>query len=87
MKHTSINYLRSRRYQCLCLSMSFCKYANDYYFIRRGTVNHIRFINIAKLIQTMGLQILDFLVDFHSFTGCNGVSAFADQGKLKALVV
>lgn len=50
-----------------------------------GTQNRTRFVDITKLVGSIGYGMCDSLIGLHAFTGCDTVSAFAGQGKLKAL--
>ena len=44
-----------------------------------------QFVDISKLVWSLGDSICDSLIWLHAFTGCDIVSAFASRGKLSAL--
>jgi hypothetical protein len=53
--------------------------------LRRGKKNHIRLIDIQRLACIIGRGVCTALIGVHAWTGCDTVSAFAGQGKIKAL--
>ena len=67
----------------------------DKLFIRTGTKSKARIISIEKVKQSLMLRcdLQDIerlskpLISFHSFTGCDTVSAFCGKGKVKPLKV
>ncbi|KAL2098309.1 hypothetical protein ACEWY4_007516 [Coilia grayii] len=69
----------------MILSLVCCKSINALLCQKAGTQNRTRYINISKLAQCLGEDLCDALIGMHAFTGCDSTSAFADQGKLKAL--
>ncbi|CAG9825679.1 unnamed protein product [Phaedon cochleariae] len=54
-------------------------------YIKRGTSGRIRLIDIKKLASAVGSHVTSALPGLHAWTGCDTVSAFSGQGKLKAL--
>lgn len=50
-----------------------------------GTHNRIRYIEIDKLVHSLGESVCWALIGLHAFTGCDTVSAFAGCGNLAAL--
>ena len=52
---------------------------------KSGTKNRTRYIDISKLASSLGEKVYDALIGYHSFTGCDTMSAFADRGKCSAL--
>ena len=66
---------------CVCLSR---KLACSLYQ-KTGTQNRTRYINICKLVSSLGEDVCQVLVGPYAFTGCDTVSAFAGHGKLGAL--
>ena len=54
-------------------------------YIRCGNTNTTRIIAVQSLFMTAGREICSALPGMHAFTGCDSVSAFSGQGKLKAL--
>lgn len=67
----------------LCLGC--CKGINALLYQKTGTQNRTRYINISNLAQCLGDDLSDALIGMHAFTGCDSTSAFAGQGKLRAL--
>ena len=54
-------------------------------YIRCGTQNRVRYIDINKLGASLGQDSCKALIGLHAFTGCVSVSAFGGSGKLNAL--
>ena len=52
--------------------------------LRRGKKNQIRIINISRLANIIGRDVCTALLGLHAWTGCDSVSAFSGQGKIKA---
>ena len=79
----------------ICLSFQLVINANLYFL--RGVRNSRRIIVIGTVAentdQNLNLcespkeSLLSALVGFHSFTGCDTVSAFAVRGKIKPLML
>jgi hypothetical protein len=53
--------------------------------LRRGKKNKIRLIDISRLAIVIGRDECAALMGVHAWTGCDSVSAFAGQGKIKAV--
>ena len=53
--------------------------------LRRGKGNKIRLIDINRLASVLGKDVCSALIGLHAWTGCDTVSSFAGQGKVKAL--
>ena len=51
---------------------------------KRGTTSRTRFVNISAITNSLGTKLARSLPGLHAFTGCDTVSTFAGQGKLKA---
>ena len=66
----------------LCLGN--CKKTNCTMYLKCGSQNRTRYINISTLAELHGDDLCDALVGLHAFTGCDSVSAFAGRGKLGA---
>ena len=58
----------------LCLAFDVAFDAEIY--MKCGTKNRVRYIDIRKLANTIGKEVCQALVGLHAFTGCNTVSAF-----------
>ena len=67
----------------ICLSLSSSIHSNIY--VRRGTKSRVRLVDITKLSEALGSEVCAALPGLHSWTGCDTVSALANQGKMKAL--
>ena len=68
---------------CLALSGDI----NSKIFIRRGHKSSVRLVDITKLASALGRDVCTALLGLHPWTGCDTVSSFAGQGKLKALKI
>ena len=53
--------------------------------LRKGKGNAVRLIDISRLGTILGQDVCQALIGVHAFTGCDSVSAFGGQGKIKAL--
>ena len=51
-------------------------------YMKRGTLNRMRIIDIGEIRNTLSDGIAKALPGYHAFTGCDSVSAFAGKGKL-----
>jgi len=52
---------------------------------RRGKKNQIRLTDICKLGTALGKEVCEALVGVHAWTGCDSVSSFTGNGKVKAV--
>jgi len=66
----------------LCLGN--CKKINCTMYLKCGSQNRTRYINISTIAELHGDDLCDALVGLHAFTGCDSVSASAGRGKLCA---
>ena len=53
--------------------------------LRRGKKNNIRLIDISRLATIIGEDVCAALLGVHAWTGCDSVSAFVGQGKMKSV--
>ena len=61
---------------------------NGKIFIKTGVKDNTRLINLRKIKNKLELEDDEVgLISFHTFTGCDTISAFAGKGKLKALKI
>lgn len=67
------------------LCLSFCKGAKSDWYLKPGSKNRTKLISLQKIAESLGGKMLNALIGLHSFTGCDTVSAFANQGKVKGL--
>ena len=58
---------------------------NSNIFIRRGSKSSVRLVDITKLAAALGRDVCTALLGLHPWTGCDTITEFAGQGKLKAL--
>lgn len=54
-------------------------------YLKSGTENRTRYIDLCKLASSLGEDVCQALVGLHAFTGCDTVSSFAGRGKVAAL--
>jgi len=64
----------------LCLAVS--KTIPRSMYMKCGTKNRTRYLDIQKLSHALGGAVCEALIGMHAFTGCDTVSAFAGRGKL-----
>ena len=69
----------------ICLGL--CQNGNNNIFFRRGSKLSVRLVDITKLAAPLGRDVCTALLGLHPWTGCDTISAFAGQGKLKALKI
>ena len=69
----------------ICLGL--CQDVNSNIFIRRGSKSSVRLVDITKLAAALGRDVCTALLGLHPWTGCDTISAFAGQGKLKYLTI
>ena len=53
--------------------------------LRKGKKNAVRLIDISRLGTVLGTDVCNALIGVHAFTGCDSVSSFSGQGKVKAV--
>ena len=68
----------------ICLGL--CQDVNNI-FIRPGSKSSVRLVDITKLAAALGRDVYTALLALHPWTGCDTISAFAGQGKLKGLKI
>ena len=57
---------------------------NSNILIRRGSKSSVRLAGITKLAAALGRNVCTALLGLHQWNGCDTISAFSCQGKLKA---
>lgn len=67
----------------MILCLGHCKNISGTMYLKSGTHNRTKYINMSSLAEHHGAMLLRV----HAFTGDNSVSAFAGQGKLNALKI
>ena len=67
----------------LCLAMF--RQLSGKIYIRCGTKNRLRHIDISKVGQSLGKDTCMALSGLHAFTGRDSVNAFSGRGKVVAL--
>ena len=63
------------------LLIAFAKEIPASLYQKRGTSTRVRYMDIRKLRAVLGDKLSQALIAFHTFTGCDTVSAFAGRGK------
>ena len=86
MKHASENGFKtvivvSEDTDVFILCAAFAKKINASIFQKKGTKNRVQYININRVVETLGDSLAQTLIGFHAFTGCDSVIAFAGRGK------
>jgi hypothetical protein len=63
------------------------KLTDKYIWMEIGTMsnNSLRFIDITKLAENLGIQLSQSLPAFHAFTGCDFSPSFVGKGKARPL--
>ena len=69
----------------ICLGL--CQDVNSNIFIRCGSKSSVRLVDITKLAAALGRDVCTALLGLHPWTGCDTISAFAGQGKLKSSIL
>lgn len=70
----------------LVISLAFKTFIATPMFITETTKqSRTTYVDVSKVVQVVGGQVCRALPGFHAFTGCDSVSAFFGQGKVKAL--
>ena len=54
-------------------------------YVKQGTQNKTWFVNINNISDNLGSGLSRSNPRIHAFTGCDSVSAFAEEGKLAVL--
>ena len=60
---------------------------NSNLYVRIGSKNSTRILNIKAIHANIGPYVASFLLALHAFTGCDYTSAFHGIGKVKAFIV
>ncbi len=71
----------------LIVSLAFHSRIDANIYIRCGTKNRLRHIDVSKLGRSMGTNVCKALPGLHAFTGCDSVSAFAGRGKASGMAL
>lgn len=69
----------------LIIALYLSQFISNNLLIRHGTKCRLRLLDIKKLSSALGKVVCSALLGLHSWTGCDSVSSFASQGKIKAL--
>ena len=56
-------------------------------YLRRGTKSRVMMVDIVRVATVLGSEVCSLLPGLHAWTGCDTVSALANQGKIKALKI
>ena len=50
--------------------------------IKCGSQTRVRYIEVSRVVESIGASVCRSLLGFHAFSGCDRVSAFAGHGKV-----
>lgn len=71
----------------LIICLSFIRNFACQMYIKCGTKNRERFVDVQKVAAAVGHDVCSALPGMHYFTGCDTVSAFGGKGKISALKI
>jgi len=77
--------ISSEETDVLVISLAFKTFIATTMFIKTTKQSRTTSADVSKVVQVVGGQVCRALPGFHTFTGCDSVSAFFGQGKVKAL--
>ena len=66
----------------LILLLAFKSSISSSLFIKCGSQTRVKYIDVSRVVESIGANICRSLPGFHAFTGCDTVSAFAGRGKV-----
>ena len=88
-KHASANYkaivIVAEDTDVFILCLAFQSQIKSGMYIKCGSASRIRYIDIQKVADAIGLNVCAALLGLHAYTGCDSVSSFSGRGKLTAL--
>ena len=67
------------------MSIAFAEEIPTSLYIKCGTRNRTKVIDINRVANTFGQDVCKALIGMHAYTGCDSVSAFPGRGKAQAL--
>lgn len=66
----------------LVLLLTFKSFVPSSMFIKCGSQTRVRYIEVSRVVESIGASVCRSLLGFHAFSGCDRVSAFAGHGKV-----
>ena len=66
----------------LVLLLAFKSFIPSSVFINYGSQTRVKYMDIVRVVESVGASVCRSLPGFHAFTGCDTVSAFAGRGKV-----
>ena len=66
----------------LVLLLAFKSFIPSSIFIKCGLQTRVKYIEISRIVESIGANVCRSLPGFHAFSGCDTVSAFARRGKV-----
>ena len=66
----------------LVLLLAFKSFIPSSVFIKCGSQTRVKYIEVSRIVESVGAIVCRSLPGFHAFSGCDTVSAFAGRGKV-----
>lgn len=66
----------------LVLLLTFKSFVPSSMFIKCGSQTRVKYIEVSRVVESIGASVCRSLLGFHAFSGCDRVSAFAGCGKV-----
>ena len=66
----------------LVLLLAFKSFIPSSVFIKCGSQTRVKYIEVSRIVESVGATVCRSLLGFHAFSGCDTVSAFAGRGKV-----
>ena len=66
----------------LVLLLTFKSFVPSSMFIKCGSQTRVKYIEVSRVVESIGASVCRSLLSFHAFSGCDGASAFAGRGKV-----
>ena len=66
----------------LVLLLTFKSFVPSSMFIKCGSQTRVKYIEVSRVVESIGASVCRSLLGFHAFSGCDRASAFAGRGKV-----
>ena len=66
----------------LVLLLAFKSFIPSSVFIKCGSQTRVKYIEVSRIVESVGATVCRSLLGFHAFSGCDTVSAFAGRRKV-----
>lgn len=66
----------------LVLLLTFKSFVPSSMFIKCGSQTRVKYIEVSRVVESIGASVCRSLLGFHAFSGCDRASAFAGHGKV-----